>query len=756
MSTTSHHLKSCCWQVNAFNTFAKSYNIRVQLEENKLLMTSRRSMASSSARLFAHQLDDIIDSSTQRETEPIMSEVDAIKILRAYPRPTTKLSKHLDQSGSLIACNSAGDVLQILHQSSTLLNPSQVSSGDKSVENVVNAISSNVAAAALRRLLSPPFLPVSFSTTKKGIQYLSKQPVHQNEASKSERELYIELKTRLQQKLRDSIEEQIESLLHLTNNDTDSTPKLLPKTSTLDNPPGYSTSENKQTLNWYAFADILFSTSVLTNVQIYQLTKSNRSSRNVYLQSIVETQSPSNNNEYSIEMDIFDKVTLYLSRKNEITSSFVRSIGQRRIVRDVLIPIVVVEAAKKQQGLHADDIDGVCDVNDSRSSSARLNLNHILQVSTLYMSSPHSLDFLNCADLSTTLWCFAQIYSDSKSGYDWFDEQCHPFQIGEDQINLIRLFMKRLRKKNIHSKGSGKDLARAMWAADRLVMLSRQLSFSDELAQSWEMSEIELPDDLFPGESDLSEKDTVGLFDGTNGAQSEVDEHLTTQVVDQVREEAVIMFYTLTKELLKTYSNSPSHCKLKYLSLEQLADILQAGISLKIPRSDLSMLAAAAVSLLKSHGGTCRSNDIINRCNSCGQISRLLWAFQRLRVSSDDFVGCGADSTSSAIQLLGERFLALVREQDTYHQKCTPKELAIALRSAVMMFPGRSAATKPILEAASQLILDGPEDNDVNTMIEPYFFDSPSFLMECSEYELSNFLFAFAKAKSFDEGEYFK
>ena len=351
---------------------------------------------------------------------------------------------------------------------------------------------------------------------------------------------------------------------------------------------------------------------------------------------------------------------------------------------------------------------------------------------------------LNCAELSTTLWCFAQIYSDEAED-DWFDEQHDPFQLGDDQISLIRSFMKRLRKVTVHSMGSGKDIARAIWSVDRLVMSTNQLNIPGKLTQMWDMNELELPIDFFSEESD-----PTANFDKINQAQLEIDENNISTQVDKLREETVIMFYTLSKELLKTDNNASSYCKLKSLSLEQLADVLQAGISLKIPRSDLSMLAVTAVSSLTPTSKTWQSNNIISQCSSCVQISRLLWAFQRLRVGNGEFDN---SSTSSAIQHLGDRFRELVVcEEDKYIQKCTPKTLTITLRSAVMMFPGDSRATKAILEAASHLILGGPEHNGAHTTSGPYIFDSPSFLMKCNEYELSNFLFAFANAKCYDEG----
>jgi len=60
------------------------------------------------------------------------------------------------------------------------------------------------------------------------------------------------------------------------------------------------------------------------------------------------------------------------------------------------------------------------------------------------------------------------------------------------------------------------------------------------------------------------------------------------------------------------------------------------------------------------------------------------------------------------------------------------------------MFQGNSTATRAMLDAAKILILD-------ETINEEDDQDTTSFLDECNEFEVSNYLFAFAMAKQFDE-----
>jgi len=101
-----------------------------------------------------------------------------------------------------------------------------------------------------------------------------------------------------------------------------------------------------------------------------------------------------------------------------------------------------------------------------------------------------------------------------------------------------------------------------------------------------------------------------------------------------------------------------------------------------------------------------------------------------------------------SVQFLGERFLEIVRlRKEQSKWVCTAKTLTIILRSGVLMFQGNSTATKPILDAASVLILDGTNNVDV----DDDNLDMSSFLSSCNEFEVSNYLFAFAMAKRFNE-----
>jgi hypothetical protein len=227
---------------------------------------------------------------------------------------------------------------------------------------------------------------------------------------------------------------------------------------------------------------------------------------------------------------------------------------------------------------------------------------------------------------------------------------------------------------------------------------------------------------------------------------------------DIIREEAIVIFHTLSKELLKSKRGTEGYYKMKSLNFEQIADVLQAAISLQIPLSDLSTLIPAAISIITSQANT-SSFGAIDRGSNCRQIARMLWSLQRLRVGSGQFdfsypSDCGAvlRPEEKCVELLGERFLAIVRDQTNKDRLCDPKTLATILRSGVMMFSGESIATNAMLDAASYLILDTCDGKN-NDTTEPDILSSSPFLLRCNEYELSNFLFAFALARRFDEGK---
>lgn len=683
------------------------------------VQSMHHSRITSTTRLFATELEDVIYG-----TNPL-SDIDAIKILRARPRRTKKRigenSAHEHPISSVTAsCTTAHHVLRVLHHSSYLLNETPLGDGINLVEVIVDAINPNVAAAALRRLVSPPFLPSSFSTTKKGKRYLNnRQPINRGEVTELEKGLYIQLTSLLQKKLHKCMKDQVDTLSSLAKSD-DSSPALLPKNSTMNYIP---TDSQLSTLNWYAMADLLFSLSVINNIQVYRSKiRKIAPSRNIYLKVISEEQSLFDGDSTTM----FDMAVQFLSYNNIITSSFVRCIGPKRIVRDVLLPIVIAEAARKDtHDFHMGE-DSVIefdeeeeerfDIFDDHRDSLFKNINHILYAVSSYLSLPHSLEVLNCGDLSTTLWCLAQIYDEPiLSGSQWPDDV---------HVNLIRSFMKRLRKVSIHSTGSGNDISKAIWSVDRLVKMIEQRAPSYHVDEPWQLDGIDLPNDvIFPGES----------------TQPLVIDGVISKTVS-VREDATIMFYTLQCELLKSTSISSDCCKMKVLDLGQIADILHAAIALEVPISDMAGLVKTTINILIS------SKSPISQCNKYGILSRILWSLQRLRVGSGFYWDLPTEAY--CVELLGERFLALVHDQNI-PRRCTPKHLVTSLRAAVMMFPGRPNA---MLKAASCLILA----SDSGDMADPDLYHSLPFLAECNEYEITNLLFSFALAEHFEEDIYFE
>jgi hypothetical protein len=214
------------------------------------------------------------------------------------------------------------------------------------------------------------------------------------------------------------------------------------------------------------------------------------------------------------------------------------------------------------------------------------------------------------------------------------------------------------------------------------------------------------------------------------------------------------MFHTLTNEIVlppriftsdttssaERQRSKTGEIKLHSLSLGQAADILHAAVSLNISTANITIAINEIITYASS-----MSHGALRECNSSKDIARLLWSLQRLRVGEGRY-----NNEGRCVQLLGERFLALVNHRKRNSHRISTKTLVTILRSGVLMYSGESIATKAILEAASLLILDF-DDEDSNAGEES---ELAPFLSRCNEFEVSNLLFAYAMAKRFDKGEY--
>jgi|EP00970_Alexandrium_tamarense_P008063 hypothetical protein len=717
--------------------------------------------------------DETTSAEPSDTRQPELSESDAIRILRAFPRYSNKHGNTSDGIPDVLtmqACHTAMDVLHVLSQSSSMTSSTGDINSGSEIEDIVEAVAPNIASAALRRLLSPPFLSASFSAPKKSVQYSTQQQCtkHHHATSDTERYTYEQLTTTLLKKLTACMEEQrkdLSSWLFFRSDDEASA--LLSQKDTFASPPVASSGGDSSALNWYALADLLYSTSALSNLLSQEMHHKN--SKNEYLQTLLETQDDD-----AATLHLFDSTVQYLSWSNDITSSFVRCIGQRRLVRDVITPIVLIESVRRQTDSHSDNswdvlarngepLDSLLDeIPDYENDDVgeyevwrgrfgldrNTNYNHLLGVASSFLSLPHSLEVLDAPELSTTLWSLAQIYNPSHQIM-----QLKRRTLQQPQRLLMRAFMKRLRKYSVKSSACGSVLVQAIWSADRLIHLLKQQDetsiqpFLDVGLRSGEYGVLrELS---FPGESTINICDATLAYETPQHGNS-----LPSVLTDVLREEAVTMFHTLTNEIVlppriftsdttssaERQRSKTGEIKLHSLSLGQAADILHAAVSLNISTANITIAINEIITYASS-----MSHGALRECNSSKDIARLLWSLQRLRVGEGRY-----NNEGRCVQLLGERFLALVNHRKRNSHRISTKTLVTILRSGVLMYSGESIATKAILEAASLLILDF-DDEDSNAGEES---ELAPFLSRCNEFEVSNLLFAYAMAKRFDKGEY--
>jgi len=362
-----------------------------------------------------------------------------------------------------------------------------------------------------------------------------------------------------------------------------------------------------------------------------------------------------------------------------------------------------------------------------------------MAVASEYLGSPSSLAKVSAADLSITLWSLTQIYQPS---------QFHHQKL-QTHRSFIKACMKRLRKRSVISPARGCDIALAIRSVERLLgVLGRDgdgYGDDESLLQPFQ-DILSLPLQL-PGEEDMPNIPTVQtnthtyetLPSPTNAQKDGL------AVADDPSSDAVTMFHTLVNEL-SFQPGGNAQMKLRSLSLQQVADILQAAIALNVSRDDLQTATTEVLDYLTS------VPLVLDQTYNCRDISRTLLSLQRLRVGTGIY---NLDLEKSGVQRLGARFLEIVDTQSKGRTrgKCDPKTLTTVLRSGVLMFP-RSDVAKSILDAASVLIRDDAIPVDVSDHEDVIFVDygvNVQFLEQCNDYELSWILWTFAISRRFDK-----
>ncbi|KAL7467025.1 hypothetical protein ACHAXS_007295 [Conticribra weissflogii] len=771
--------------------------------------------ASSKLSLYA---DDYADGETPShssqgtesiQSTDIQSEMQVIKILRTLPRYHVDLKNETLRKGAIFTskaatgtspcCHTAQDVLTLLrHVSSTSFPQSSSSSASTFVlsteeirqlsEQTVKHISLNIAAAALRRLVEPPFLTAS-----------------NTDVCEIEREVYSLLLKFLLQKLNSGMMQQFKFLSNYrfssSSSDSSVDPVLMPHNETLVTPPAPDYKNPSDSLNWYALADILFSLSKLHPIlNSRHRTDCNRN-KNKYIQIILQL---SKNQNYSPILT--ENLLRYLAWNNEITSMFVRCIGPRRVVRDLIRPLDILAGAHSMPSTR----------NERGSMELSSSYNAILSVASTYLALPHSLSMLTASDLATTLYSMAKLYCYPRlqsTSSTYVQQRPQSMSIQAPQRILLRAIMRRLRKYTMRSTATGRELVRAIWSVGQL--LEKVLEQDQVRIDSNNVNDILIFDDSDEGlprsieaelfrngkqnSSILQELFSSGF--GNLSSESGKDKGDLGVRTETLQEEAVVMFHTLINELITpprdftnknkskehleqkhpgdNIPNNTADLKLYHLSLGQIDDVLKTAIALEIPHTEMINTVTIIAKYLTSP-----KSLILERCRDCKDVARILLSFQRLRVGTgilgSDTVDFNENHNTMAkisgisleehcVQVLGNKFLDIVnshhgdtsipsrRQHKKQRRVCEPKTLNTILRSGVMMFPGKSAATQAMLDAASILILedDGIGEDYGGKIID---FDEDfstssdsSFLSDCNEFELSNFLWAFAMARRFDE-----
>jgi hypothetical protein len=266
---------------------------------------------------------------------------------------------------------------------------------------------------------------------------------------------------------------------------------------------------------------------------------------------------------------------------------------------------------------------------------------------------------LNGQQLSQGLWAFAILK--------------------RPHLGILKSFTRRLRKANVRKSLTPSDITRAIWSA----------------AQS------------------LRQLDLYFQTETSTAVSATADEmNVTDEDIALIREEIVVMIYTLSNELLESCTKK-GEPKLYRLNARQIAD-LSAAFSIVEFESNVHPIVNAIANYIRN--GKVLSNQV-----SLTDLARILWSFQRLRLGSEEY---------EAIEFLVQRFVDVLELDNS---KCSPKTLNTILRSVVLLVPDHGKSFYNLQRISSQTL----RDND--------------FLKQCNEFECSNFIFFFAMSNTYDK-----
>lgn len=261
---------------------------------------------------------------------------------------------------------------------------------------------------------------------------------------------------------------------------------------------------------------------------------------------------------------------------------------------------------------------------------------------------------LNGRFLSLTIWAYASL------------ERPH--------FGVLKSFSRRLRKSSVRVDMSIVDITRAIWAVGQSV---RQI---DLLVQN------EVHFNSFPFQH---------------------------EDIAEMREDAVIMLYTLAGELLKPKNlEYPQVKKLHGLKTSQVIDLLSSLVIFEFEPTHSFVIE------LTNHV----KDNLLQRDDfTATHIAKILWSLQRLRCPIDD----------EFVQSMVDKFVNILLSEDAH--ACSPSTLNQMLRSITLFLPDHGRSFPQLYRAAASLL------------------NNQSYLENCNEFECSNFLWCYAMAKNYDK-----
>ncbi len=301
--------------------------------------------------------------------------------------------------------------------------------------------------------------------------------------------------------------------------------------------------------------------------------------------------------------------------------------------------------------------------------------------------------------------------------------------------DMIKSFMKRLRKKTLRETLNGNEICKSLWSIGQLMEMLNELE-GKQLQMKRRQEQIALENrnndsGSFDPNSQIEENESYdSWYEGTSiEAQNQVSFEMDdeTHRMNLSHEETAIIFdqsitccYTLLKELNREYvRNHVSRNqetfktkKLHGLKERQIADILYTCVLLDLEEDD------DVVRDLVYHLG--QTSDFHSRYR-VADITRILWSMQRLNIKNQ----------RETISTLIDHFLHLMSERK--EDATVPKTLITIMRSIVLILPDNGRNETGILQALLPLL------------------KNEAYLKRCNEFETSNFMFILAMADLYDK-----